>query len=232
ALHFYRTGDYACWSQAGQMQFIGRRDSEIKIRGFRVNLAEISRQLRQDTRVSQAVAAQKAGQLVGYIVPAAEVQDQLRTGSLKPQKLARQLSAALRKSLPQFMRPTALLVLEALPLTAQGKVDLTALPLPIEEQSGFCPPETATEKTVAAIWAEYLERPQISVKDSFFTIGGHSLLAIRIISRLGQEFGVVLKLEDFFNAFTIRSLAQLIDTLVGIDSDATPTGPVVEEGEI
>jgi len=229
---FYRTGDYACWSQDGEMQFIGRRDTEIKIRGFRVNLAEISRQLRQDPRVAHAIAAQKAGQLVAYVVPSAEVQHQLRAGILKPQKLSRQLNADLRKSLPQFMRPSALLVLESIPLTAQGKVDQAALPSPIEEQSGFAPPETATEKAVAAIWAEYLERPQISVKDSFFTIGGHSLMAIKIISRLGQEFGVTLKLEDFFNAFTIRSLSQLIDILVGIEADAPPTSPLVEEGEL
>lgn len=228
----YRTGDFAFWGHDGQVRFVGRKDNEVKVRGFRVNLAEITRLLMADPRVSQATAAMNTEQLTGYVVPTADTADQVKNGQLKPQALARQLLAALRKQLPDFMRPNSITVLESLPLTPQGKIDRRALPSPIKANTGYVAPEGATQIAVAAMWSEYLSRAQISALDSFFTIGGHSLLAIKILSRLSKVFGITLKLEDFFNNFTIQDLARLIDTLVALKERPSNEDAVVEEGEI
>ncbi len=229
---YYWTGDFARWSLDGQLLFLGRRDDEVKIRGFRVNLNELTRLLMADARVSQAAAAVKGGQLLGYVVPTGEMQALIAAGELKPQRLGRQLTGALRKALPPFMRPNAVLVRDAFSLTAQGKVDRVDLPGLVAVSAGQTAPESATEIQVAAIWSTFLERGDISATDSFFSIGGHSLLAIKILSRLSAEYGVALKLEDFFDNYTVRDLARLIDTLVRLAAPQPVSTNVVEEGEL
>lgn len=229
---FYRTGDFARWSLDGQLLFSGRRDDEVKIRGFRVNLNEITRLLMEDARVSQAAAAVKDGQLLGYVVPTGETQVLIAAGELKPQRLGRQLTGALRKALPTFMRPNSILVRDAFSLTAQGKVDRAALPGLVAVSTDHVSPDGATETQVAVIWSEFLERQDISATDSFFSIGGHSLLAIKILSRLSAQYGIALKLEDFFDNYTVRELSRLIDTLVALAAPQVASTDVVEEGEL
>ncbi len=232
AQRFYRTGDFARWSQEGQLLFSGRRDEEVKIRGFRVNLNEITRLLMMDDQVAQAAAAVKDGQLLGYVVPDSGTQTQIASGDLKLQRLGRQLAGALRKALPSFMRPNAVLVLDAFPLTVQGKIDRAALPGLVTVATGPVAPEGETETHVAHVWSEFLERKEISATDSFFSIGGHSLLAVKILSRLSAHYEISLKLEDFFDNYTLRDLARLIDTLVGLSAPPIASADVVEEGEL
>jgi len=198
----YRTGDLARWRANGTVEFLGRADAQIKLRGFRIEPGEIESVLTAHPAVAQAtVVARDTGsgskQLIGYVVPTGGTQ-------LDTAELPRLLSDRL----PVHMVPTAFVVLEALPLTANGKLDRAALPAPDRTGTGYRPPTTAEEKILCQLVAEILSIEHVGVDDNFFALGGHSLLATQLISRVRGSLGVELSIRTLFEAPTVAELAN------------------------
>ncbi|MCX5389115.1 non-ribosomal peptide synthase/polyketide synthase [Streptomyces sp. NBC_00094] len=200
----YRTGDLVRWNPDGNLEFLGRTDDQVKVRGFRIELGEIEAVLAEHpgiTRNAVTVRTDEEPLLVAYAVPAAG--QVVHTDTLR---------AWLRERLPEYMVPSAIVVLDALPLTPNGKLDRRALPAP--EQQPAAPgraPRTAVEHLLAGLFAEVLGLPQVGVDDSFFDLGGHSLLATRLIARARSVLGVELRLRDLFDAPTVAELAAAVD---------------------
>jgi amino acid adenylation domain-containing protein/non-ribosomal peptide synthase protein (TIGR01720 family) len=197
----YRTGDRARWRADGTLDFLGRVDFQVKLRGFRVELGEVEAALLELPGVTQAAAIVRAPetggepQLVAYIVPT-------RAGDTA----AAAVRDALRSRLPDYMVPGTVVVLDALPMTANGKVDRHALPAPDISPDTVAAPRTPVEEMLAAIWARVLGRPAIGIHDNFFELGGDSILSIQIVSRAAQA-GVQLTVQDLFQHQTIAALA-------------------------
>ncbi|MER5600610.1 non-ribosomal peptide synthase/polyketide synthase [Streptomyces sp. NPDC002265] len=198
----YRTGDLVRWDAAGNLEFLGRTDDQVKVRGFRIELGEIEAALAEHPQVAQAavtVRQDRTGdtRLVGYVVPA--------TGAeLRPEDLR----ARLRERLPDYMVPAAFVPLDVLPLNANGKLDRRALPEPEAggTQAGRAP-HTPQEQVLAGLFAEVLGVSQVGVDDSFFDLGGHSLLATRLVARVRATLGVELALHTLFRTPTVAALA-------------------------
>ncbi|MDY7096043.1 MAG: amino acid adenylation domain-containing protein, partial [Acidobacteriota bacterium] len=221
----YRTGDLVRWRGEGVLEFLGRSDFQVKVRGFRIELGEIEAALLALPEVRQSVVVSRqrsAGgkHLVGYVVPT-EDQDG-ETPKLSSPALREQLAATL----PDYMVPSALVVLEALPLDPNGKVDRKALPEPAEGRAGdageFLAPRNQTEAMVAEIWAEVLEVPQVGARDDFFELGGHSLLATQVMSRLRSSMGAEVPLRELFEGPTVERLAQAVDRARRADAGLAP----------
>ena len=200
----YRTGDLVRWLPDGRLDFLGRIDHQVQLRGLRIELGEIEAVLAREPRVREAVvvADGPVGQierLIAYVVPAGTV------GTLEPSMLA----DALRRSLPEYMVPAAWVVLESLPLTPNGKVDRRALPRVQAEatQAALLPPRDALEMELVRLWKEVLEVEELGVRDDFFAVGGHSLAAVRLASRIRLRLGTELPLAVFFQAPTVERLA-------------------------
>ncbi|HSK81762.1 MAG TPA: amino acid adenylation domain-containing protein, partial [Thermoanaerobaculia bacterium] len=213
----YRTGDLARWRPDGTLDFLGRRDFQVKVRGFRVELGEVESALLRHPRVREAVVtavSEAAGghRLVAYYVP--EVAD----GPTPP--TSAELRIHLRESLPEHMVPSLFLPLEELPLNANGKVDRRALPAPEARLAGEAedaprtPPRNPVEEVIAGIWEDLLgldpQSHPVGVDDDFFHLGGHSLLAIRLLSRLRAVLGADLPVQQVFDAPTIAGLAEAV----------------------
>ncbi len=203
----YRTGDLARYLENGQLEFLGRADHQVKIHGFRIELGEIETVLRGHPGVFEAVTIAREDtpgdrRLVAYTVPKEGYEHSVA-----------ELRSHLRERLPAYMVPTAFVLLEALPLTPNGKVNRGALPAPEARSSSKAnvTPATATEKKLADIWTELLNIEHVSVNDDFFEMGGHSLLAARLTSRVWQAFDVELSLRSVFTTPTISGLAALIE---------------------
>jgi amino acid adenylation domain-containing protein/FkbH-like protein len=204
----YRTGDLGRWLADGNLQYLGRIDHQVKIRGFRIELGDIEAALARHPGVRQTVVMAREDapgdkRLVGYVV-----------ADVEPAPDAEQLRQHLKQSLPEFMIPAAFVILDAFPLTPNGKVNRKALPEPEytrQESAAFVGPSTPTEAKIAAIWAEVLHVAQIGAHDDFFRLGGHSLLAAQVVSRLRQAFEVELPLRTLFEAPTVAALAERID---------------------
>ena len=218
---YYRTGDKARWRMDGQLEFLGRLDDEISLRGHRIAPAEITAALQTHEAVAQSAVALKGGALFAYVT--------VKDATLKTGKLSRQLMVHLKKTLPGYMRPNAVIVLERMPLTDQGKVDTKALPSPLASAERFETPINQTEESLLALWLEVLPVDKVSVTQNFFSVGGHSLLATRLIAILRDRFDVVLKINDFFELGTIRGLAERIDLIRATTSQAGDE--FVSEGE-
>jgi amino acid adenylation domain-containing protein len=205
----YKTGDLARYLPDGNIEFLGRYDRQVKIRGFRVELEEIEQVLAQHPGVKAAavVAAEDpAGErqlLVGYAIP--------RPGQAPT---AEGLRTYLGQYLPEHMVPSRFAFMAAFPLTPHGKVDIRSLPLldwPKDSKTWeYAPPRTELEKALAAIFAEVLHMKQVGATDDFFELGGHSLLAMQAVSRMNRELKVRLKIRKFFEAPTVRSMAQIV----------------------
>ena len=206
----YRTGDLARWLPDGNLEFLGRNDDQVKIRGFRVELGEIEAALRQHPTVREAVVAARgtpgdpAVRLVAYVVP--------RAGSeIDPAGLR----SFLGQRLPPYMAPAAFVQLEAIPLSPTGKVDRRALPDPAEiatePTTASAAPRTAREELIAGIFAQLLATPSVGIHDSFFDLGGHSLLTTRLASRLRELFGVDVPLRALFDAPTVAGIAATVE---------------------
>jgi acyl carrier protein len=211
----YRTGDRARFRTGGTIEFLGRIDHQVKLRGFRIELGEIETALNRHQRVEAAVVAvreQEGGekQLVAYVVPG--------QGPLSPDDL-RQF---LRPTLPEYMVPTAFMMLEDLPLSPNGKVDRRRLPEPddslTQTTKRLVLPRNPMEETLARIWKSLLQVDRVGVHDDFFALGGHSLLATRFVSQVRQEFDVDLPLRHFFNTPTIAELANGLEGLLWINA--------------
>ena len=207
----YRTGDVARFLADGRIEFLTRRDGQVKLRGFRVELGEIEAELVKQRDIAAAVVKLFADQLVAYLVPRANGapdEEELRT--------------FLHRRLPDYMLPAIFIVLDALPLTANGKVDARALPLPTPTSTdASVAPRTATETRVATLMATTLGRESVGVTDDFFSLGGHSLLAMELMARIKTEFGVEVSAARLFAAPTVESLAAFVSQPVAVV--ATPT---------
>lgn len=201
----YKTGDLVRWLPDGNLEFIGRMDHQVKIRGNRVELGEIESVLSRHPSVREAVVAARAGareaRLVAWVVPRSS--EKLQT------KLLREF---LKQHLPDYMLPADFVCLEALPLTANGKIDRQALPDPTPQpEKEFTAPRTSVEVRLAGIWGEVLGLKRVSVHANFFELGGHSLLAARVVSRARDEFDREFPLHDLFDSPTIAGWAEKIE---------------------
>ncbi|RYZ33547.1 MAG: non-ribosomal peptide synthetase, partial [Myxococcaceae bacterium] len=208
----YRTGDMVRWLSNGTLEFFGRRDGQVKVRGYRIELGEVETALAQSAGVREAVVVARddgaeGKRLVAYVT--AEEGVALEASALR---------SHVKQRLPEYMVPSAYVVLEALPLTPNGKVDRRALPAPearSPEPERFVAPRTATEQKLAAIFSEVLNVESISLDGDFFELGGHSLLATQLVSRVREAFQVELPLRDVFEAPTVEKLAQQLERKSG-----------------
>ncbi|HEX7242081.1 MAG TPA: AMP-binding protein, partial [Longimicrobiaceae bacterium] len=194
----YRTGDKVRWRSEGALEYLGRLDEQVKVRGFRIELGEIEAVLLAQAGVRECAVVVREDvpgerRLVAYVVGEGDVE-------------------GLRGRLPEYMVPSAMVVLERLPLTPNGKLDRQALPAPEYASAGerFVAPRTPEEETLAGIWAEVLHLGRVGAHDNFFELGGHSLLATRVISRVREAFGVGLTVRAILDAPTIEGLAGLL----------------------
>lgn len=200
----YKTGDRARYRADGQLEFLGRLDQQVKLRGFRIEPGEIESALCEHAAVTDAVVLlreDKAGdqRLVAY------VQTSGVTGT--------QLRSKLQQKLPDYMIPSAFVLLDELPRTPSGKVDRAALPEPEQSQSeNFVAPRNPTEELVAGIWRQVLNLPQVGAEDNFFILGGHSLLATQVTARLRDQLSVEIPLRVFFESPTVAGIAAYLDT--------------------
>ncbi len=212
--HLFRTGDLARWLPDGQIECLGRADHQVKIRGFRVELEEVETSLRLHPLVQQAVVVVQpfgtASQLVGYLV--------LReTGTASAEDAITDIQRFLKARAPDYMVPSAFVVLEQLPLTPTGKVDRGALPLPLPRSGqgsslqSAAEPGTATEAVIAQVWREVLGLDRVFVDSNFFDMGGHSLLLVRVQRRLADVLHAQVSLNDLFRYPSIRALADHVD---------------------
>ncbi|WP_079155640.1 non-ribosomal peptide synthetase [Streptomyces ambofaciens] len=205
----YRTGDLALWGRDGQLRYVGRADQQVKLRGYRLELGEIESVLVGMTGVHQAaVLLREDGsgdkRLVAYVVPGS---------GHGTAPTAATLRAHAAESLPDYMVPSAFVLLDALPLTANGKLDRGALPVPVEDRE----PSTAAQKAhnpweevLGRLFADVLGVEEVGREDDFFELGGHSLLAIRLLARARSALGMTLSVRDMFDNPTVAGLARLM----------------------
>ncbi len=225
-IRLYRTGDLARFWADGTMEFLGRSDAQVKIRGFRVELGEIEVALTRHPAVQVAIVEARrdaAGEkrLVAYVVSEAG-----QTLS------ARALRAYLQEFLPDYMLPTAFVLLNTLPLTSNGKVDRRKLPsadefIGIEQAESYIAPTTPIEETMVSIWSDVLKLPRVGIHDNFFEIGGHSLLAVQLISRVRAAWQIHLPLRDLFAFSTVAMLAARVEeVLITSSTQVTQDAPI------
>ncbi|MGH2621269.1 MAG: amino acid adenylation domain-containing protein, partial [Anaerolineales bacterium] len=228
----YKTGDLVRYLPDGQVEFLGRTDHQVKIRGYRIELEEIEVILGQHPSVRQAVVVareEEAGnkRLVAYVVPN-------KSSAFSMGDLHRDLG----EQLPDYMMPSAYVTLEALPLTANGKVDRKALPLPDYTRSGsndaYTPPRNPTEELLVEIWARALQVEKVGIHDNFFSLGGHSLLAMKLTARIREVLRVELPLRDLFEMPTVAQLAAAIakDRMAAPGLEIPPIAPVPRDQEL
>jgi len=205
----YATGDRVCWNADGELEYLGRLDDEMKIRGFRVAPQEIIRILEAAPEVARGIVAIRDEALVAYVVR----QQTAEANGVSDGGLARQLRREIKANLPDYMVPQAIVVLAALPLTDRGKVDTARLPSPFTAPAApaTVAPASETETELLTIWEEILARPVGSVAANFFAVGGHSMLAMRVLTRMRERWGVSLEMRDFFQNGTVRAQADLVD---------------------
>jgi len=198
----YRTGDLVRWRDDGALEYLGRADHQVKLRGLRIELGEIEATLMARPEVSQAVVVahegQKVGQqLVAYAVPAPGA-------AIEPEALRRSLRAVL----PPYMVPISVIAIDALPLSPSGKLDRRALPVPKLESVQYEPPRTPVEELLFGLFAEVLGVERVGRGDTFFELGGHSLLATRLISRVRMVLNADLPIRTLFESPTVSELAH------------------------
>jgi amino acid adenylation domain-containing protein len=212
----YKTGDLVRYRPDGNIEYLGRIDHQVKMRGFRIELGEIESVLVQHWAVREIVVISREyplgnQNLVAYVVPN---QTPVSTSSDE------QLRHYLKKKLPDYMVPAFFVMLEAMPMTPNGKVDRCALPAPetsqfINQETPVVSPRLPTEKVLAAIWSELLGRKQVGIHDKFFEIGGTSLLATQLIFQVRDTFSIQLPVSQLFESPTIAGIAKVIDDLIG-----------------
>ncbi|MCJ8274470.1 MAG: amino acid adenylation domain-containing protein, partial [Psychrosphaera sp.] len=208
----YRTGDLVRYLPDGDLEFVGRTDNQVKIRGIRIELGEIEVQTGLLDGIKEAVVlarqddvADKDKQLVAYIVF-----DVSATGD---QPTVDQIRSQLGGSLPDFMVPNVFMVMDKLPLNPNGKVDRKALPAPAEsdrQTDKYAPPTNDTEQTLCQMWQDLLQLEKVGINDNFFNLGGHSLLATRLVAKVKLHFSIDLSLRELFEQPTVRGLSGLI----------------------
>lgn len=215
----YRTGDLVRYQENGNLCFLGRVDHQVKLRGFRVELGEIEALLSRHTRIRQAVVMLREDrpgerELTAYILE--------EQGNPEGQKRSPDYKAFLKTSLPGYMLPRFLIIMDRFPLTPSGKLDRSVLPKPGREDShALTVPHNPIEEILSAVWCELLDLKRVGIHDSFFDLGGHSLMATRVLSRCREAFAVELSLQSFFEKPTITALAKQIEAKRSSGSHAT-----------
>lgn len=214
----YKTGDLARYRSDGHIECLGRLDQQVKVRGFRIELGEIETALADHAGVGNNVVVareDKPGEkrLVAYIVAEKDA-----TISLS------EIRANLKKILPDYMIPSAFVVMDELPLTPNGKINRLALPVPDSSQSmgsrEYIGPRSPLEKMIADIWSEGLNTPRLGVHDNFFELGGHSLLATRVVSRLkDSDFAVDISVRQLFENPTVAELADVVRLTMAVEEN-------------
>jgi amino acid adenylation domain-containing protein len=219
----YRTGDLARYLSSGNIDLLGRLDHQVKIRGFRIELGEVESVLGQHPAVRGTVVVARGDtpgdkNLVAYIVP-----------KQRPAPTSSDLRNFAKQKLPEWMVPSAFVVLDALPLTSNRKVDRSALPAPDQSrpelEQCFIAPRTPVEEIMAEIWVEVLKLNTIGIHDNFFDLGGHSLLATQVISRARRQFQVELPLRVLFEHPTVMELAQRVEEARSAQIRSSDVGP-------
>ncbi|WP_280443546.1 non-ribosomal peptide synthase/polyketide synthase, partial [Nocardia brasiliensis] len=217
----YRTGDLVTWTPKGELEYLGRTDFQVKLRGLRIELGEIESALTALESVAQAVVLVRSDdrlgdQLVGYVVPTAgQVID------------IEGVRSELAGELPAYMVPSAFVVLDAFPLNASGKLDRKALPAPVFEAKVFRAPSTPIEEIVAGTFGDVLGVARVGLDDDFFALGGNSLLATQVTARLGAALDTQLAVRDLFEASTVVALAARVERNAGSGRQR----PKLETGE-
>ena len=234
SLRFYRTGDIARYLPDGNIEFLGRVDNQVKIRGHRIELGEVEFFLNQHPKIRESVvlaqddiSEKQRGadnpksktenleydkRLIAFVVP-----------TQQPLAPMSELRDFLKQKLPDYMVPSFFIPMEALPLTPNGKIDRNALPLPNggrpQLDRGYVEPKTEIEQLVAQVWRAVLKLDELGVEDNFFELGGHSLLAVQIVSRLRDAFNLQIPLRTVFEAPTVAAFARKIESAIRQGSD-------------
>ncbi|WP_273941667.1 non-ribosomal peptide synthetase [Kutzneria chonburiensis] len=204
----YATGDRVRWTTDGSLEYLGRIDEQVKLRGFRVEPGEIEAALLRLPSIEQAAVVVRDNRLVGYVVgDSSDLRDRLR------------------ESLPDYMVPTVFVPMGQLPVTTSGKVDRKALPAPVIAAEEWVGPRTENERILAGIWADALGVERVGVTDNFFALGGDSILSIQVVSR-ARAAGLTLVSKDVFRHQTIAELARVVRAEQAIVTDAGGTAPV------
>ncbi|MCD5421042.1 non-ribosomal peptide synthase/polyketide synthase [Rhodococcus pyridinivorans] len=201
----YRTGDVARWVVSGDLEYLGRADDQVKIRGFRIELGEVEAAvLAQDEVAHAAVIVREdtpgAARIVAYVVPHDGMS--IDTEALR---------SGVAVVLPEYMVPSAFVVIDAIPLTVNGKLDRRALPEPVFETRGFRAPSTPIEEIVAGVFADVLDVDRIGADDDFFALGGNSLIATQVVARLGAALDAQVPVRTLFEASTVAELATRVE---------------------
>ncbi|MEY9946671.1 amino acid adenylation domain-containing protein [Kitasatospora sp. GAS1066B] len=220
----YRTGDLARWNHHGQIEYAGRADQQVKLRGFRIEPGEIEAALAAHPAVVQAAVLVREDlpgdkRLVGYVVPVGELD-------------ITAIRSHLATTLPDYLVPSAIIPLDTLPLTINGKLDRRTLPAPDLTTAPGREPRTPHEEVLAVLFAEVLSLPRVGVDDDFFDLGGHSLLATRLVSRIRTVLGEELALRDLFEAPTVANLAQRLATGAELGDKFAELMPLRREGAL
>ncbi|RVW06845.1 amino acid adenylation domain-containing protein [Prescottella agglutinans] len=190
----YRTGDLVRWTAHGELEYLGRTDFQVKLRGLRIELGEIETALLARPGITQSVVLVHSDQLVAYVVADASLD-------------VAEVKAALSRSLASYMVPSTFVVLDAFPLNASGKLDRKGLPEPVFETREFRAPRTPLEEIVAGVFAEVLDLDRVGLDDDFFALGGNSLVATQVVSRLGAALDARVPVRELFEASTVETLA-------------------------
>ncbi|MDE4537196.1 non-ribosomal peptide synthase/polyketide synthase [Pseudomonas sp. ITEM 17296] len=212
----YRTGDLGYFDEQGEIAYRGRVDHQVKVRGFRIELGEIEQHLQANPQVREAAVIavdQAAGkQLCGYVVPTDEVEDE--------SDLRASLKQYLKASLPDYMIPTYLVIMQHMPMTPSGKLDRKRLPAADHDQSqkDYVAPQGALEQQLAEIWAGVLKLEQVGVTDNFFELGGDSIISLQVVSRARQA-GIQFSPKELFQHQTVQELAAVARRVVGTSID-------------
>ena len=228
----YKTGDLARYLPDGNIEFLGRIDHQVKVRGYRIELGEIESVLKLHPAVRETVVVVREDvpgdkRLVAYV----------RSGA-SGDNFIRELRTELEQQLPAYMVPSDVVVLEAFPLTPNGKLDRKALPAPEgrspELEGSYVAPRTPTEEVLASIWCEVLNLKRVGIHDNFFELGGHSLLAIQVVARLAKLLKLDLPLHRFFETATISTLAAELQKMLGAGEtgDVRSIVPVPRTGNL
>jgi acyl carrier protein len=221
----FRTGDLVRYLPTGNLEFIERVDAQVKVRGFRIELGEVEAALREHDEIDEALVVLRedgAGEqrLVAYVLAKQNGGPALTTAGLRRR---------LKEKLPEYMLPQAFVLLDAFPLTANGKVNHRALPEPdttTEMEKSFIAPRTSVEEQLAAMWSKLLGVEHVGIHDNFFDLGGHSLLLTQMASYLRNSFEIELPLRKLFELTTIAELAAMIET--GQESNARLPTPAIK----